>query len=157
MKNKIEIMQSGNRFLSASPQSITLQKSRRFGEFKNKKVIYSKFEALYLQEKNRAILKKPIKLKKSEHKEYLIYKDLRDKTMIPKTALKFGADLRVYDKPSSSHARWLVYVLDEKDKIKIKDLISKTRIAHSTKKELLIAVVDDEEDITYYNLNWKKM
>jgi tRNA splicing endonuclease len=37
------------------------------------------------------------------------------------------------------------------------DFASKNRIAHSTKKRLLIAVVDEENDVSYFEINWMKM
>ncbi|MCX8147312.1 MAG: tRNA-intron lyase, partial [Candidatus Woesearchaeota archaeon] len=43
---------------------------------------------------------------------YCVFKDIRDRGYIIKTALKFGADFRVYErgiKPGEDHAKWIVY------------------------------------------------
>src|SRR3989344_1944336 len=83
----------------------------RFGEPVEGKFQYSLVEALLLLEKARVnILDKKKKLKfddfvsKAERVEknfwvkYCVFRDLRDRGYIVKTALKFGADFRVYDR-----------------------------------------------------------
>lgn len=88
---------------------------------------------------------------------YAVFKDLRDRGYIVKTALKFGADFRVYDrgiKPGEDHARWIVYPVSEHEHLTWRDFASKNRVAHSTKKNLLIGVVDDEGDVSYWEVRW---
>ena len=44
---------------------------------------------------------------------YIVFKEIRNRGYIIKTALKFGADFRIYDrgvKPGEDHARWVVLV-----------------------------------------------
>ena len=36
------------------------------------------------------------------------------------------------------------------------DFASKNRVAHSTRKKLLIAVVDEENDVSFWESNWIK-
>ena len=46
------------------------------------------------------------------------FKDLRKKGYIVKTALKFGADFRVYEKgvkPGEDHAKWVVFPVHERN------------------------------------------
>ena len=77
-----------------------------------------------------------------------------------KTALKFGADFRVYDKGekiSEKHSKWIVFVNYESDKITWHEFSAKNRVAHSTKKNLLLAIVDDESDVIYYEVRWLKL
>ena len=88
-----------------------------------------------------------------------MFKDLRDKGYLLKTALKFGADFRVYDKghkPGKEHAKWILYPVSESQEMTWHDFSAKNRVAHSTKKNLLIAVVDSEGDITYYEIAWRR-
>ena len=73
--------------------------------------------------------------------------------------MKFGADFRVYDKgikPGEDHAKWIVYPVKESDAITWYEFSAKNRVAHSTKKNLLIGVVDGEGDVTYYEISWKR-
>jgi len=164
-----EIYQLGNTFSSNDEQAISLASLKNLGEKKQSKIVYSIYEVLYLLENKKAKLlskNKEIKFKNllSKNKDtklnYLVFKDLKNKAYTPKTALRFGADFRVYEKgktPGKAHAKYLVFVLPESEKIKLNNLAGKTRIAHSTKKDLLIAIVDSQEDITYYQVNWKKI
>ena len=90
---------------------------------------------------------------------YCVYRDLRKRGYIVKTALKFGADFRVYDrgiKPGEDHAKWIVYPVHESTALTWYDFAAKNRVAHSTKKRLLIGIVDEESDVTYYEINWKR-
>ncbi|HLD42742.1 MAG TPA: tRNA-intron lyase [Candidatus Nanoarchaeia archaeon] len=90
---------------------------------------------------------------------YCVFKDIRNRGYVVKTALKFGADFRVYDrgvKPGEDHAKWIVYPVYEAEKYTWYDFAAKNRVAHSTKKRLLIALVDEENDCTYYEISWKR-
>jgi len=88
---------------------------------------------------------------------YCVFKDIRDRGYIIKTALKFGADFRVYDrgvKPGEDHARWIIYPVHEGSALTWYDFAAKNRVAHSTKKRLMIGIVDNEGDVTYYEIKW---
>ena len=98
-------------------------------------------------------LKKSRKLEPNFWTRYCVYKDIRNRGYIIKTALKFGADFRVYDrgvKPGEDHAKWIVYPVHESSTLTWYEFSAKNRVAHSTRKRLLIGVVDDEGDVTYY-------
>jgi tRNA-intron endonuclease len=135
------------------------------------RVQLSFLEAMYLQEKGKLTITDPkgknvtndqfiAKAKKLEHNfwvKYCVYKDIRTRGYIIKTALKFGADFRVYDrgvKPGEDHARWVVYPIHEGQTLTWHDFAAKNRVAHSTKKRLLIGIVDAERDVTYYEIRW---
>ena len=138
----------------------------RFGELKEGKIQYSFVEALYLTEKGKLALyegKKKVKhadfinLAKTHEKDfwvkYVVYRDMRDRGYVVKTALKFGADFRVYDrgiKPGEDHAKWILYPVHEKYSMSMYEFAAKNRVAHSTRKKLLLAVVDDENDVSYW-------
>ena len=154
---------------SNSQQAVSLAKTKKLGEFKQDKVIYSNYEAFYLidtkkanpyYKEKRISQKKVLKLFLKKDKEflinYLVYKDLRIKSYIPKTGLKFGAEFRIYEK-NKSHATYLTLIATSKQKINLKEFISKNRVAHSTAKKLLITIVDSQQDITYYEVNWAKL
>lgn len=153
---------------STSQNAFTLCNKSRFGERKQGKIVYSPYEAVYLIETGKAKLiknNKTLSLNqaiksllrgKDYQKSYLIFKDLRKKGYIPKAGLKFGADFRVYVK-NEKHARYLLHIVNEKDKIGFKDILTKTRISHSTAKKLLIAIIDSQEDITYLEVDWIKI
>ncbi|MBI2109862.1 tRNA-intron lyase [Candidatus Woesearchaeota archaeon] len=153
-----------------SQEARTLYDQSRFGELKENKFYYSLVEALYLLEKGRMEIldgKKSInhndfikKAKKSDPRfwvRYVAYRDMRSRGYIVKTALKFGADFRVYErgiKPGDDHAKWIMYPVYESEGFSWYEFSAKNRVAHSTRKNLLIAVVDEENDVTFYQISW---
>jgi len=162
---KFEIYKTGNSFFSNRNEAIALFEQRKLGELKNGKILYSLFEVLYLlDEKKIEIIggKKKISfeglIKKDMKKKYIVFKDLRNKGFVLKEGLKFGVDFRVYEKDSykEGHAKYLLYIV-EKSSLNLRDFSAKSRVAHSTNKKLLLAVVDSEEDITYFEVDWKKI
>jgi tRNA-intron endonuclease len=162
------IYKLGNSFFSNKTEAFDLASQSSFGELKSGKVIYSIYEVLYLLEtgkaellnsKNKKISFRELMSKNSKnHIYYLVFKDLRDKGMIVKEGLKFGTDFRIYnkgEKPGKAHAKYLLYVVSSKTKLNLHDFAAKTRISHATNKKLLLAIVDSEEDINYYEVDWK--
>ena len=171
-KKLIKGILNGDSIISGSKEAMDLYGQSLFGEYSNKKIYYSLSEALYLVEKKKMeVFRNTKKLnfqelmevcKKIDKKilvKYSVYQDMRSKGYLLKTALKFGADFRVYDKgkrPGKAHAKWILYPVSESDDLTWHEFSAKNRVAHSTKKNLLIAVVDSEGDVTYYEISWKK-
>lgn len=162
----------GGTIISNTIAAHTLYQSSRFGEIVDKKIKYSPYEALYLLEKSKLALtenKKKITLGKLLEKitetdkkapiKYVVFRDMRNRGYIIKTALKFGAEFRVYNKgvkPGEDHAKWILYPVSESSELTWHEFSAKNRVAHSTKKNLLIAIVDEENDVTYYEIKWIK-
>ncbi len=169
---KINASIIGNKIQSNSQEAISLNKKSYFGEKEEERIIYSFPEALFLAElgklesfyKNKKLSTKELfeklrKLDKNISKKYTVFKDLRKKGHIVKTGLKFGSDFRVYEPgthPGTSHASWLLNIYSENNKLNWKEIASSVRIAHSTKKRILAAVIDQENKITYYGISWVK-
>jgi tRNA-intron endonuclease len=87
-----------------------------------------------------------------ENGKPLKFKELSD---IIKTGLKFGAHFRVYErgeKPGEAHSKFLVQAVPEGIKFTPTELARAVRLAHSVRKKILWAIVDDEGDVTYYAL-----
>jgi len=158
---------------SNSKEAQELFSSQRFGEQQGEKIYYSLPETLFLVEqkkidifdfKNKKISQKELlrkfeKIDKKFKTKYFVFKDLRRKGYTVKTALKFGAEFRVYDKGQKvgkHHARWILYPVSENSTLTWHDFSGKNRVAHSTKKNLLIAIVDEEGDVSYYEVKWIK-
>jgi tRNA-intron endonuclease, archaea type len=155
-----------------SEEAKELWEQSRFGEEpKNGRVELSLIEAMYLLQKERIeildgrntpytferLLKLCIRTEPKFWIRYRVFSDLRDRGYIVKTALKFGADFRVYDrgvKPGEDHAKWVVFPVSEGATLTWHEWASKNRVAHSTKKRLLMAVADDESDVSYWEARW---
>jgi len=172
-KKKVKAILSRERVLTENTDTAhELYNQSRFGNLlEDGKVQLSLLEALYLLEKNKLLIKDYRKknvssddfIKKTKKVEpnfwirYCVFKDIRDRGYIIKTALKFGADFRVYDrgvKPGEDHARWIIYPVHEGSALTWYDFAAKNRVAHSTKKRLMIGIVDNEGDVTYYEIKW---
>ena len=168
--NKIPVQITGEIISSNSADAHALYKKSCFGEPVGEKIQYALSEAMFLLEKGKIevfsrnkklskeeLMKKLCRLDKRFQVRYPVFKDLRKKGYIVKTALKFGADFRVYDKgkrPGKTHAKWIVFADHESKRTTWHEFSAKNRVAHSTKKKLLLAIVDDESDITYYEVGW---
>ena len=162
----------GEKITSTSPDAFSLYEKSRLGEKQGKKIEYSGVESLYLISETRArvfsgskelseddLLRKLKKRDKKIETKFSVFSDLRKKGYIVKTALKFGAEFRVYEKgvkPGEDHAEWLLFCARESDNWNWHDFSAKSRVAHSTRKNLLIGIVDDENDVTYYEVRWVK-
>ncbi len=169
---KIKAHVIGEIISSNTSEAKTLYKKSCFGEPVGEKIQYSLSETLFLVEKgkmkifsrNKEILKKELmkKFKRIDKKiqiKYPVFKDLRERGYIVKTALKFGAEFRVYDKgtkPGKKHAKWIVFADHESKRLTWHEFSAKNRVAHSTKKNLLLAILDEEGDISYYEVRWVK-
>ena len=172
MDNRLTIQEINNEFSSNSELARALFQKSSLGEKKESKIVYSIYEVLYLiqikkaelikQSKNISfdeLLKRYNKKDKRIEQKYKVFKDLKQKGYTLKAGLKFGVDFRCYEKgqkPGVNHAKYLVGIIEEKNKINPEDFCSKARIAHSTAKTLLLAIIDSEDDITYFEVNWKK-
>lgn len=144
-----------------------------FGTFENGRLELSLEEALYLREarglevydKNgkrlsmRSFVHLAEKAQKRFWVRYCVFKDLRSKGYVLKTAFKYGGDFRVYDKgehPGKQHAAWILYAATEHDAIPFLSFAAVNRVAHSVKKKVLFGVVDDENSVTCYEIRWVK-
>jgi tRNA-intron endonuclease len=155
-----------------SNEARELYNQSRFGALNDDgKVQLSLIEALYLLEKEKIIIldgknkelssekfiKKSQKLEPNFWIRYCVFKDMRNRGYIVKTAMKFGADFRVYDrgiKPGEDHAKWVVFPVHEASSLTWYEFSAKNRVAHSTRKRLLIGCVDEENDVTYWEIRW---
>ncbi|MBT6689766.1 tRNA-intron lyase [archaeon] len=164
---KIQATLITNQTTSNTSEAHTLHQKSNFGTKQNQKILYSTYETYFLTEQNKmqvqnfqnktitkqALLKKFTNQNKNFLTNYTVFKDLTKSGYTIKTALKFGAAFRVYQK-NTKHSKWICYPIKENSKIKTQDFAAQNRVAHSTKKNLLMAIVDDENSTTYYEIKW---
>ena len=106
---KIKAYLNGEIISSADSEAYSLYEKSHFGEPSEDKIQYSLTEALFLLNKEKIeIFFNRRKLSKKEFMEkcrkidrkiqikYPVFRDLREKGYVVKSALKFGADFRVY-------------------------------------------------------------
>ena len=166
----IGTLMGDNVVADACDVSRELYDKSRFGEPRGKsRFQYALVEALLLMEKGKmdvvssralsfdGFVRKAKKVDPHFWTRYAAFCDLRKRGYIVKTALKFGADFRVYDrgvKPGEDHAKWVVFAVAESNALTWFEFSAKNRVAHSTKKKLLLAIVDAENSCTYYECGW---
>jgi len=142
------IIEGGNVQLSLLESFFLLEKGKiTIFDGRNKKI------------SNELFIRKAKKLEPKFWIRYCVFRDFRNRGYIIKTALKFGADFRVYErgvKPGEDHAKWIIYPVHEASTLTWHEFSAKNRVAHSTKKRLMIGVVDDEGDVTYYEIRWMR-
>ncbi|NYB27993.1 MAG: tRNA-intron lyase [Methanobacteriaceae archaeon] len=151
-------------------KSETLHFKSHYGNLTEEGLQLSLIEALYLLEKDKIKVNqdgKEVSLDEMYQiihdnglfADYLVFRDLRNRGYIIKTGFKYGSEFRLYERgttPGEGHSNYLVKVASENDHIPLKDLSSYVRVAHGVNKYLLLAVVDQENDITYYNIEWTR-
>ncbi len=87
---------------------------------------------------------------------YLVYRDLKERGYAVQPG---GVDFWLYPrgaKPGEKPARYFIRILSEMDFFPLKNLAALLISARNMRKEPVIAVVDDESDITYYEVKETK-
>ena len=88
---------------------------------------------------------------------YIVYRDLKERGY----AVRAGrAGLWLYPRGArrgEKPARYFVHIRSEKDLISIPDLDRLLRSARNMRKELILAIVDEESDVTYYEIKAAKL
>ncbi|MEB3825458.1 MAG: tRNA-intron lyase [Desulfurococcales archaeon] len=131
-------------------------------------LILSRLEALYLLEKNiievyrlgdtKPLTAEDIRLlmSRKELLLYTVYRDLRDRGLVVRSGLKFGAPFAVYRfGPGIDHAPYIVQVLGSDEEMDPIDIVRAGRLGHSVKKTYVIARVDGDR-VNYIIFKWFK-
>lgn|SRR5664280_1605985 len=161
---------SGNLVIIREGNIAKIHEKSYYGNMTEDGLQLSIIEALYLMEKGKLEVKLDsgdlsienlfkIIRKQGSFTNYIVYRDLRNRGYIVKTGFKYGSEFRLYERgksPGDGHSNYLVKVANENSEFMMSDLSSYVRVAHGVNKKLLFAVVDDENDITYYNVEWTR-
>ena len=90
-------------------------------------------------------------------RSFLVYRDLRERGYVVQTG---PHDFRVFrrgEKPGTGESLYLVRVLSERDPIHFGTLIEEVLASKNMRKQYVLAVVDDEEELTYYEIKLQKL
>ena len=153
-----------------SKRPIALHEKSKFGKIEADFLHLSLIEACYLLEKGRLDIYEEdmqcsigylIDLLKQEelYGKYIVFRDLKDRGFVIKTGFKYGSEFRLYNRgggPNQSHSDYLVKIIFEDYDINALDFASYVRVAHGVNKKFLLAIVDDDFDITYYDIAWTR-
>jgi tRNA-intron endonuclease len=164
------------------PEAVTLYDESGYGkpipEIRPTRLELELVEATYLVEKGRlkvftVVGKRKKYLKLDEliryasanvnqfHPQLVVYRDLRDRGYLAKTAYKFGAHFRVYErgvrlrrgpKAPHEHTKFVVHAVPEEAAFSLPEMSRAVRLAHNIRATMVWAVVDKEGDVTYYQI-----
>ncbi len=154
-----------------------LFKSKYFGKYleDEQMVVFSLPEAMYLLDKGMAEIKDVSKnkfftkeefykkcclLDKEFPQKYVVFKDLRDRGYVVKSGFKFGTHFRVYDKgvnpykegekTKTEHTKFNVHAFSENKLFSFHELSRYVRLSQNIRAKALVAIVDEENEVTYY-------
>jgi tRNA-intron endonuclease len=141
-----------------------------FGRPKGKGLELSLVEATYLLDRLRikissdgndlefkAFFQAASSLEKGFEFRYVVYKDLRERGYYVQPG---RPDFRVYPRgghPGKSPAEFYVLVISERMPLPLQEVIEPVRVAGQMRKKLMLAIVDEESDITFYEAKEKAM
>jgi len=144
----------GGRLELALVEAVLLLKRGRIRVFRDEKQMT--FQELYDH---------ATKLDKRFPHKYRVYEDLRERGLLVRTGFKFGCDFRVYDrgvqlkkgpKSAKEHTKWIVFSVPEDFTMSFQELSRSVRLAHNIRAKMLWAVVDNEGDVTFYQITRHK-
>jgi tRNA-intron endonuclease len=84
--------------------------------------------------------------------KYIVYKDLRERGFYVQPSV---TDFRVYPRgghPGKTPAKSFVYVRSERIPMPLPDLLTSLNAADNVHKQMVLAIVDEESDLTYYEV-----
>ncbi|MCU0638184.1 MAG: tRNA-intron lyase [Methanothrix sp.] len=141
-----------------------------FGRPKGKGLDLSLVEAAYLLDRSRisvihegvdldfpSFFQMASSLEKGFEFRYVVYKDLRERGYYVQPG---RPDFRVYPRggyPGKSPAEFYVLVISERMPLPLQDIIQPVEMASQMRKKLMLAIVDEESDITFYEAREKAM
>lgn len=84
--------------------------------------------------------------------KYIVYRDLRERGFYVQSGV---TDFRVYPRgghPGKTPAKSFVYVRSERIPMPLSDLVPWVSAAENVRKQMILAIVDEESDLTYYEV-----
>lgn len=90
-------------------------------------------------------------------RSFLVYRDLRERGYVVQTG---PHDFRVFrrgEKPGTGESLYLVRVLAERDPVRFVKLIEEVVASRNMRKQYVLAVVDEEDELTFYEIKLQKL
>ena len=84
--------------------------------------------------------------------KYIVYRDLRERGYFVQPGV---IDFRVFPRggrPNVTPSKYFVHVISERKPLPLADIVGNLQAALNVRKEMVLAIVDEESDITYYGV-----
>jgi tRNA-intron endonuclease, archaea type len=160
----------GDKIILGQQALADLYEQGYFGRPKGKGLELSLVEAAYLLDRSRirvqssgieqdfqVFFQAASSLEKGFEFRYVVYKDLRERGYYVQPG---RPDFRVYPRgghPGKSPAEFYVLVISERMPLPLAEIMQPVRVAGQMRKKLMLAIVDEESDITFYEAREKAM
>ncbi|HJJ55498.1 MAG TPA: tRNA-intron lyase [Methanocorpusculum sp.] len=85
-------------------------------------------------------------------RQYIVYRDLRERGFVVTPG---PHDYRVFPRgkrPGTGESKQLVRILSERNNVDILTILHEAKTAENMRKQFILAVVDDEHELTYYEI-----
>ena len=85
-------------------------------------------------------------------RKFIVYRDIRERGFVITTGPQ---DFRVFprgQRPGHGQSKYLLRVLSERDMVDLSVVLSEAQTAANMRKQFLLAVVDEEHELTYYEI-----
>jgi tRNA-intron endonuclease len=118
----------------------------RYGSYEGdeESLMLSPVEAAYLADRGFLdTLKEKVDV---DAQHLVVYADLRECGVCPRTGFKFGADFRVYETPDDDHAGLLVSAVERGMRMSVVEISRAVRLAHGVRKRMFFALVGEEDE-----------
>jgi len=90
-------------------------------------------------------------------RRFLVYRDIRERGLVIQTGPQ---DFRVFrrgEKPGKGRSQFLIRVLSEREFVEFTAVAADSHSAVNMRKQFVVAVVDDENEITYYEVKTSEL
>lgn len=169
-RKKVEAVLTEKGITVSAQSDMDALSSRGYGTVEDKKLKLSAHEALFLLDKGfieisqkrpkknlgfQEVLQRFKTLDENAWVKYLIYRDLRSRGYVVRDGFGLGVDFRLYERGEYGKdvAEYIVYGIQEGKPVSMKELTNALKHAQSSKKKLVLAVLNRRGEVVYYSLS----
>jgi tRNA-intron endonuclease len=160
----------GDRVVFAADDVPELYETLHYGRLKGDKLELALVEAAYLLDREKITVEadgrqldfRAFFILASQAQEYfelkyIVYRDLRERGFYVQPGV---TDFRVFPrggKPNQAPSKYFVHVISERKPLPVAEIVANLQAALNVRKEMVLAIVDEESDITYYGVKTANM
>jgi tRNA-intron endonuclease len=139
-------------------------RTKGFGEKEDAEYVLKAYEALYLMNTKRLVLKgrkgmtfdslfdMQVKYDRNIMTKFLVYRDLRSRGYVAKEGFGFGNDFRVYERGEyeKKPAKYVIFGINEGTNITARSFLQAIEQIEKMGKEAVVAVIERRGEVIYY-------
>lgn len=139
-------------------------RTKGFGEKEDAEYVLKAYEALYLMNTKRLVLKGRkemtfdslfdmlVKYDRNIMTKFLVYRDLRSRGYVAKEGFGFGNDFRVYERGEHEKkpAKYVIFGINEGTNVTARSFLQAIEQIEKMGKEAVVAVIERRGEVIYY-------